>query len=61
MRKHRLASFNAEEDAHGIYYGSIVTRHHLGTTSQEASDPGAVSQKAELLAGSDLAENIAET
>ena len=28
--------------------------------SQEASDPGAVSQGAELLAGGDLAENPAE-
>ena len=33
-----------------------VTRHQLGTLSQEASDPGAVSQETELLVGGDVAD-----
>ena len=34
-------------------HSSIVTRHQLGTASQEASDPGAVFQETELLAAGD--------
>ena len=54
-----IATFNAAEDA----YGTRQHRHAapLGTMSQEASEPRAVSQDTELLAEGNLAENPAKT